>query len=62
MNYPVVTERQVPMEPVDHDTFIDSLAGPAAPAPPAPKAVPARRELIRRRRGGMRPRVAAHTR
>ena len=62
MNYPVVIERQVPMEAVDHDPFIDSLAGPTAPAAPAPKAVPARRELVRRRRGAMRVRAVAHTR
>jgi hypothetical protein len=62
MNYPLVTERQVPMEAVGHDPFIDSLAAPATPAPPAPKPAPARRELVRRRRGRMRAQALARTR
>jgi hypothetical protein len=62
MNYPIVTQRQVPMEAVGHDPFIDSLAGPVAPAPPAAKAVPARREPARRRRRAVRGVALARTR
>ena len=62
MNYPIVTQRQVPMEAVGHDPFIDSPAGPVAPVPPAPKAAPVRRELVRRRRRGVRGAALARTR
>jgi hypothetical protein len=62
MNYPIVTERQVPMEAVGHDPFIDSLAGPAAPARPAPNAAQVRRELVRRRRRAVRGGTLARTR
>ena len=40
MNYPTVTERKVPLEPVAHDPFIDKLHASAPPAPPAPPRRP----------------------
>jgi hypothetical protein len=54
MNYPIVTERQVQMEPVVHDPFIDSLA-------PPPRRPSSPRERPRRTAARPRPRPRARS-
>jgi|tagenome__1003787_1003787.scaffolds.fasta_scaffold20908265_4 hypothetical protein len=55
MYYPTVTQRQVRMEPIGHDPFIDNLAEPSpAPAPDPAAAQRSRRLAARRRMHGAR--------
>ena len=50
MFYPTVTERQVRMEPIGHDTFIEDLGRSAAPPEAAPTPEQRQRRLAVRRR------------
>jgi hypothetical protein len=59
MNYPIVTERLVQMEPVVHDPFIDSLAPHARQPASGPDRAP--RPVARRRLRSERPLRARHT-